>query len=186
MKKLIGLLLLPAFVLVVYLENTSLSTMDVWIGSEIAEVSSAMDVSLANLDRIPGPKLGTPAPDFTLNTLSGEEVSLSDYRGKKVLINFWAAWCTPCTKELPALEAFNKASPGVEVISINIDPEDNAKQFAEKAGISFPVLLDEYDEVNEEYRVISIPTTMLIDENGIVTNKHIGALDEEGFHVFVQ
>ncbi|WP_168412933.1 peroxiredoxin family protein [Bacillus salacetis] len=138
-------------------------------------------------DRLPGPKLGSPAPEFTLKSLSGETVSLTNFKGKKVLINFWAAWCKPCTAELPALEAFNKSGQkDIQVLSINIDPEDHAGEFAKEAGISFPVLLDEDDKVNEEYQVISIPTSLLIDENGYVINKHIGAMDEEGFHVFVQ
>ncbi|MGF2615965.1 TlpA family protein disulfide reductase [Rossellomorea vietnamensis] len=189
MKKLIGILLMISFLFVIYLENTSLSSMRKWSDSEHANAGELLvNSTLASdtPDRLPGPAIGTLAPEFSLNTLSEESIYLTDYRGKKVLINFWAAWCAPCTKELPALEAFKKANTAVEVISINIDPEDRAKEFAEKAGVSFPVLLDEDDKVNEAYGVISIPTTILINEEGFVVNKQIGALDEEGFHVFVQ
>ncbi|TYR72753.1 TlpA family protein disulfide reductase [Rossellomorea vietnamensis] len=188
MKKSIGLMLMISFVFVIYLENTSLFSTEIWSGSEveIAERIAVNSVPVTQARRLNGSEIGTLAPEFSLKTLSGKSIYLSDYKGKKVLVNFWAAWCAPCTKELPALEAFNKASSGVEVISINIDPEDRAKEFAEKAGISFPVLLDADDKVNTEYGVISIPTTVLIDEEGFIINKHIGALDEEGFHVFVQ
>jgi peroxiredoxin len=189
-KKLIGIILIISFVAVVYMENTSLPVMYDFEEPEELTTNVKAETTVTEdqiQDRLPGPKTGTKAPEFTLPTLKGETISLSDYRGKKVLINFWAAWCTPCTKELPALEAFKKAAPGdIEVISINIDPDDHAQEFAEEAGVSFPVLLDKDDKVNEEYQVISIPTTILIDASGNVINKHIGAMDEEGFHVFVQ
>ncbi|WP_409254026.1 TlpA family protein disulfide reductase [Bacillus sp. SCS-153A] len=190
MKKLIGILLLISFVLVIYMENTSLNVLYYFDGQRETTISRAVESPSTTEgelpDRLPGPKIGTLAPDFTLPTLSGDSVSLDDFKGKKVLINFWAAWCTPCTQELPALEAFNKANDEIEVISINIDPEDHAEEFARETGITFPVLLDKDDKVNDDYQVISIPTTMLIDEKGYMINKHIGALDEEGFHVFVQ
>jgi peroxiredoxin len=187
-KKLIGIVLIFSFMMVVYLENMSLPVMYDFEEEAATPVNSEISAADEEIpDRLPGPKIGSNAPEFTLETLTGETVSLSDFREKKVLINFWAAWCTPCTKELPALEAFRKARQNeIEVISINIDPEDHAKEFAEEAGITFPVLLDVDDQVNEEYQVISIPTTILIDEKGYVINKHIGALDEEGFHVLVQ
>lgn len=187
-KKLIGFMLMISFVIVIYLENTSLFSMEEWSVSEgkIAEEIAVNSVPVTQTRRLNGSEIGTLAPEFSLKTLSGKSIYLSDYKGKKVLINFWAAWCAPCTKELPALEAYNKASSGVEVISINIDPEDRAKEFAERAGISFPVLLDVDDKVNNDYGIVSIPTTVLVDEEGVIINKHIGALDEEGFHVFVQ
>lgn len=189
MKKLIGILLILSFMVVIYMENTSLPVM---YDFENADEALTKDTPVTTMteeevpDRLPGPKIGTLAPNFTLQTLTGETISLADLKGEKVLINFWAAWCTPCTQELPALEEFNKTNQDIKVISINIDPEDHAEEFSRDAGISFPVLLDEDDKVNENYQVISIPTTMLIDEKGYVINKHIGALDEEGFHVFVQ
>ncbi|WP_421384988.1 peroxiredoxin family protein [Bacillus salacetis] len=191
MKKLIGTVLILSFITVVYLENMSSPVMFKFDEEEekaAVSVDSEMSDAVGDVpDRLPGPKLGSIAPDFTLKTLTGDTISLTDFRGKKVLMNFWAAWCTPCTQELPALEAFkNGTQKDIEVISINIDPEDHAQEFAEDTGISFPVLLDIDDKVNEEYQVISIPTTMLIDEKGYVINKHIGAMDEEGFHVFVQ
>jgi peroxiredoxin len=187
-KKLIGIVLIFSFMMVVYLENMSLPVMYDFEEETATPVNSKIAAADDEIpDRLPGPKIGSNAPDFSLETLTGETVSLSDFRGKKVLINFWAAWCAPCTKELPALEAFKKARQNeIEVISINIDPEDHAEEFAKEAGITFPVLLDVNDQVNEEYQVISIPTTILIDEEGDVINKHIGALDEEGFHVLVQ
>ncbi|WP_232214192.1 peroxiredoxin family protein [Bacillus sp. SG-1] len=186
---LMGTLLIFLFMVVIYTENKSLPVMYEFKNTEevLSNDNAATSLTQEEVpDRLPGPKLGTMAPDFTLQTLTGETISLADLKGEKVLINFWAAWCTPCTQELPALEEFNKTNQDIKVISINIDPEDHAEEFARDAGISFPVLLDEDDKVNEDYQVISIPTTMLIDEKGYVINKHIGALDEEGFHVFVQ
>ncbi|WP_456271242.1 peroxiredoxin family protein [Bacillus sp. AK031] len=191
MKKLIGVMLIFFFGLVVYTDNSSQMVLYDFDEAEEQQASSTIQPSVQRTedvpDRLPGPKIGEAAPEFKLKNLSGETIALSEFKGKKVLINFWAAWCSPCTKELPALQAFMEANvDGIEVISINIDPEEHAAEFAENAGVTFPVLLDEKDEVNEAYQIISIPTTFLIDEEGKVINKHIGALDEEGFHVFVQ
>lgn len=125
-----------------------------------------------------GLKVGAKAPDFDLKTLAGDKVKLSDLKGKKVMLNFWATWCPPCKAEMPAMEEFHKeAGDDVVILAVNIDPHLDVKAFIDENGITFPILLDEEDKVNETYQVLSIPTTYFIDTKGNIGNKYIGAMN---------
>ena len=127
-----------------------------------------------------GINAGMVAPNFTLKNLAGEEVSLKDYRGKKVMVNFWATWCPPCKEEMPAMEKFYKAnSKEVEILAVNLDPQNNVKGFVEEKGLTFPILLDEEGSTQQAYSVISIPTTLILDEQGLIVKKHIGSMTFE-------
>lgn len=132
-----------------------------------------------------GLKNGAKAPDFELKTLTGETVKLSDFRGKKVLLNFWATWCGPCKEEVPHLEKFSKeAGDDVVILAVNIDPQLDVKGFAKQYGITFPVLLDEDDHVNTTYKIVAIPTTYFINSKGIIESKFPGAMSEEQMKVY--
>jgi peroxiredoxin len=125
-----------------------------------------------------GLKVGAKAPDFELKTLSGDTVKLSDLKGKKVMLNFWATWCPPCKAEMPAMEEFHKeAGDEVVILAVNIDPHLDVKAFVDENGITFPIPLDTEDKVNETYQVLSIPTTYFIDTKGNIGNKFIGAMN---------
>ncbi|MEH6991824.1 redoxin domain-containing protein, partial [Neobacillus drentensis] len=101
-----------------------------------------------------GLKVGAKAPDFELKTLSGDTVKLSDLKGKKVMLNFWATWCPPCKAEMPAMEEFHKeAGDEVVILAVNIDPHLDVKAFVDENGITFPIPLDAEDKVNETYQV---------------------------------
>lgn len=127
-----------------------------------------------------GLEIGLKAPNFELKTLDKKSIQLSDLKGKKTLINFFATWCHPCQIEMPILEKFsNEHSKEINIIAINIDPKANVKGFIKKLGISFPVLLDEKGHVNNKYQVLAIPTSYLVDEKGIIINKHIGVITEQ-------
>ncbi|WP_338469358.1 TlpA disulfide reductase family protein [Niallia sp. XMNu-256] len=131
-------------------------------------------------DTLPGLAIGEKAPDFELKTLSGETVKLSDYRGKKVLINFWATWCPPCKEEMPDMEKFYQENrEDVVILAVNIDPQFNVKQFVSDMGVTFPILLDEKDEVNFQYQVLTIPTTYFIDQEGIIRYKYLTAMTQD-------
>ena len=124
------------------------------------------------------PVIGKPAPDFQLKNLDGQSISLSDFRGKPVLINFWASWCQPCVYEMPFIqEVFEEWSgQGLVVLTINIgESSSKAKTFMESHDLSFPVLLDTKQDVAEKYNIRGIPTTFFIDENGIIKRMKIGA-----------
>ncbi|WP_419887390.1 redoxin domain-containing protein [Neobacillus niacini] len=125
-----------------------------------------------------GLKVGAKAPDFELKALAGDTVKLSDFKGKKVMLNFWATWCPPCKAEMPAMEEFHKeAGDDVVILAVNIDPHLDVKAFVDENGITFPIPLDEEDKVNEMYQVLSIPTTYFIDTKGNIGNKYIGAMN---------
>lgn len=129
-------------------------------------------------------KEGYPAPDFELPTLEGETIKLSDYRGKKIILNFWASWCPPCKAEMPFMQSFyEKNKDKVEIVAVNLTNIDNGrtaiKEFVEDYGLTFPIPLDEEGEIGQLYQAFSIPTSYIIDSNGIITKKVIGPMDEE-------
>ena len=132
-----------------------------------------------------GLKIGAKAPDFELKTLSGETVKLSSLKGKKVMLNFWATWCPPCKAEMPDMEKFYKQSgKDVVILAVNIDPQLDVKGFVDEYGITFPILLDDKDEVNESYQILSIPTTYFINSKGVIQNKYTGAMNIDSMKQF--
>ena len=128
---------------------------------------------------IPAPQEGFLAPDFELVTLEGEMVSLAEMRGKVVLLNFWASWCPPCRKEMPAMQKiFDEYNQEDFVIlavnSTNQDRISDAEAFSIEQGLSFPILLDTDGRVANQYQVRSLPTSFFIDPNGIIREIVIG------------
>ncbi|WP_066186128.1 redoxin domain-containing protein [Gracilibacillus timonensis] len=126
-----------------------------------------------------GLEVGNLAPDFQLATLSGETVALSDYRGSKVMLNFWATWCPPCRVEMPDMEKFHQDTE-IEILAVNLtETEPNTEQvqqFVNEYGLSFPILLDEVIEVANTYAIQPIPTSFMIDSEGIIQFKTFGPL----------
>jgi len=132
------------------------------------------------LDQLGGLTIGREAPDFTLKTLEGKEVSLSDYKGKKVMLNFWATWCPPCKKEMPAMQQFSEeAGEDIVVLAVNMDPENDVEGFALNYELTFPIVLDQPESgslISEQYKIMSIPTTFFIDRDGIIQHKFFGEM----------
>lgn len=132
-----------------------------------------------------GLKIGEIAPDFTLTNLEGQEISLSDFRGKKVVLNFWASWCGPCRKEMPAMQKFYEAykDKNVEVIAVNLThferKREHVDEFVNEFGLTFPIPLDVDNEQYETYNVLTIPTTYFLDENGVIKERHLGPMTYE-------
>ena len=120
------------------------------------------------------------APDFTLLDIGGQQVSLQQYRGKVVFLNFWATWCIPCREEMPALERLHQAYQAQDLAIISIDLKesvDQVKAFFQKHGLSFPSLLDPNGVVFRDYLVAGMPTTYLIDRDGTILARGVGGRD---------
>ncbi len=122
---------------------------------------------------------GDAAPDFRLQTLDGGSVSLSELRGKVVLLHFWATWCPPCVEEIPSLDRLYRSQPhdGFAVLAVSVD-EGGApavKAFLERNGLTLPVLLNPDRSVAAGYGTFKFPETYLVDREGIVRYKIIGA-----------
>ncbi len=132
------------------------------------------------------------APDFTLDSLSGQDRSLESFRGSLVMLNFWASWCGPCIKEKPSMASMYSElkEKGLEIIGINLQEErETAQTFADEHNIPFTVLLDIKGEVGGMYGVRSIPTTYIIGRDGTVLGGAIGARewdDEKMISAFTQ
>ena len=128
------------------------------------------------------PWIGKPAPDFQLSTLNGQPVSLSDLRGKPVLVNFWATWCLPCRGEMPYIQQIYDEwqAKGLVLLAINIgeSPSQVAK-FMQSQGLSLPVLLDGKGNIAVMYNVRAIPTTFFIDRDGIIKDMKVGAFQSK-------
>ncbi|MDZ5472749.1 TlpA disulfide reductase family protein [Bacillus sp. 31A1R] len=138
-------------------------------------------------DNLPGLGVGLKAPDFELKNLEGKTVKLSDYAGKKVMLNFWATWCPPCKAEMPDMQKFYKeAGDDIVILAVNIDPQYDVAGFAKEMNISFPILLDEKDKVSTVYKILTIPTTYFIDEKGIIRHKYLSALPIEKMREYTE
>lgn len=143
-------------------------------------ITNTHAMSTQTTDNLPGLRVGEKAPDFELKTLDGKTAKLSDYRGKKVILNFWATWCPPCKAEMPDIQKYHQeAGDSVVILAVNIDPQYDVQKFVRDTNVTFPVLLDSKDEVNTLYRILTIPTTYFIDEKGIIRSKHLSVMTVE-------
>jgi cytochrome c biogenesis protein CcmG, thiol:disulfide interchange protein DsbE len=132
------------------------------------------------------PELNREAPAFDLQELGGGTISLADYQGQVVLLNFWGTWCEPCKRELPALEQAHQryGEQGLAVIGVNLThnertqggSEATIQAFLEQFGVTYPNVLDEQGEVTNAYRVFPLPTSFFIDGTGRIRYVHIGEL----------
>lgn len=125
---------------------------------------------------------GQLAPDFTLQDAQGNNVRLSDYRGRKVIVNFWASWCPPCRAEMPHMQRFyeKRGSDDIFLLSVNLTSLEKsggaARKFADKHGITFPIALDKEGDVLDLYNVRAYPTTYVLDERGVTQDIIVGPM----------
>ena len=124
-----------------------------------------------------GPRVGRPAPAFSLQSLQGRTIRLSSLRGKVVFLDFWASWCVPCRAEFPVLQRLQEryAERGLRVIGISVDQEaTNARGFVQRTGARFLVLHDRDRDVAERYAPSSMPTSFVIDREGVLRHVNRG------------
>lgn len=140
----------------------------------------------APLSSSPGPREGFLAPDFTLDALDGTKVTLSELRGKIVVVNLWATWCFPCRAETPALERSYEQyrDSGVVVLGVNLTNQDSvsdAKSFVQEFKLTYPILLDRDGNVAYLYQLRGIPTTFFINRHGVIRTAVVGGPMSETF-----
>jgi peroxiredoxin len=122
-------------------------------------------------------ELEDTVPDFTLKSMSGENLRLEEYRGKVVLINFWASWCGPCRQEMPILQKIHdRYEPlGFTVLGVNVDEkQEKARKIVERLDVDFPLLLDTDQLVSEAYDVNAMPYSVLVGRDGKINYIHRG------------
>jgi peroxiredoxin len=131
-----------------------------------------------------GPRIigeGDRAPEFRLTSLDGRQVSLSDFKGKVVMVHFWATWCPPCVEEMPTIEKLYRNFQGkdFEILAVSVDEggPDAIRSFLKQNRLTLPVLLDPGAPVSKTYGTFKFPETYIVDRNGIVKYKAIGPRD---------
>jgi len=135
---------------------------------------------------ISGAKEGTKAPEFTINTVDGQKVSLSDFSGKPVILDFWATWCGPCRMEIPGfVELKKKYGDKIGIIGISLDrSQKQVVKFKEAYKMNYPVamatreIVEAYSKI---YKIMYIPTTFIIDKNGNIYDIYVGYKPKEDF-----
>jgi len=142
--------------------------------NRIAAVIAAAALALPALAADP---TGSQAPPFSLGSKAGSTVSLAQYKGQVVMLNFWASWCGPCRQEMPLLESIYKKYNrlGFTMIGVNVEPDSNAaNEWLKQTPVSFPILYDKDSKVSKMYDVAGMPSTVIIDRTGKVRVLHRG------------
>lgn len=184
MKKNIGLLLV--LILIVIMLST-------YIKQQIERSQQIKAETIGREVELVGAEKGKFAPDFTLSTIDGQSVSLTDYKGKKVILNFWASWCPPCKVEMPHMQQYYQKyakQDNVVILAANLSYTDGSKdkvqQFVDSFDITFPILMMNNKKVVQLYDIISLPTTFIIDTDGRIQHKIVGPLDQKTIKEYVQ
>lgn len=124
---------------------------------------------------------GSESIDFTLPDLNGKQVSLKDFKGKVVFLNFWATWCKPCEEEMPSMQGLYESLRGApfEIVAVSVDKDRDevVKNYAKKYGLTFTILHDKKGTIKEIYKTTGVPETFIVDQNGNIAEKVWGPRD---------
>ncbi len=145
----------------------------VWIFASVDKTGAS------TAGRIPAPQKGFLAPDFALKTPTGQTYTLSQLKGKAVLVNIWATWCPPCRAEMPTIQKFYQQyqSQGLVVLGVNATAQDNPLDivpFVTQYGLTFPILLDETNDLGSKYNLRSLPSSFFVNRDGTIADVVIG------------
>lgn len=189
MKKNIGLIIVMALIAI---------TVGVYAKDQIAkDRETKIDESLlgASIDlnqKQKGLRKGDTPPDFTLETVDGEKLTLSDFKGKKVILNFWATWCPPCKAEMPHMQKYydkKGKEQNFEIIAVNLTKQEKSKdlvtKFLKNYGITFHVPFDVDGETEKAYKVITYPSTYILNEEGTIEHSIIGPMNEDMMETYI-
>ena len=133
-------------------------------------------------------RIGAPAPDFEWTSLDGQTLRLSTYRGKVVVVNFWATWCPPCREEMPALQRVAASEPDVVVLEVDLmEPGDKARSFLDSLGLDrLQPVLDGDGATTRRFGVLSLPSTFFIDKTGVIRHLELTAMSEAQIRTGIQ
>jgi thiol-disulfide isomerase/thioredoxin len=146
------------------------------------EAKEVNQISMPGSQPAPAELVGKPAAAFTLKNLSGKPTSLAAWKGKVVLLDFWASWCGPCRMELPTIAKLHREykNKGLAVVGVNVgETAGVAGAFLKKNNYTFPVLLDSNNQISDQYGATAIPTVVIIDRSGVVSSHFVGVRSEE-------
>lgn len=139
-----------------------------------------------NVQDAVGLEVGSIAPDISLMDMDGNQMKLSDLKGKKVFLNFWATWCPPCREEMPDIEKMKeKYGNDLTIIAVSsAESKDTVAAFLQEYSYTFSIYLDEDSSISRTYQLSAIPTSYFIDEDGIIQQKSVGAIDFESMEAY--
>ena len=152
-----------------------------WVAVAGGDDDGASGTAVPDAVRNGGPQVGDVAPDFTLKTFDGKSVSLSDYRGKPVVLNFWASYCHPCREEFPLFREQLAEHPG-EFVVLGVDAKDiesDAEKFAEDQKATWPIVFDASNDVAKAYGVAAVPQTFFIRPDGTVAVRYYAQIPDD-------
>jgi peroxiredoxin len=162
----------------------------------VYQMVSSDDGNGSDAVAVGGPRIGQPAPDFTLQTHDGEPFTLSEHRGEVVVVNFWGSWCEPCREEMPALQSAWEERQDEDVVFVGVgskrDSEENAVEFAEEYGVTYPIGRDTEGgtvaagQISKDYQINWYPMTFFIDANGNISAIVITEMDSVDLDHYIE
>ena len=183
LKKLVPVILLAALLIWGIYDVVNKNNIN---NEAVGKINTNTEVITDKNDEIKiGLEKGNLAPDFELTTLDGRKVKLSDYRGKKVILNFWATWCPPCRAEIPDMDKFYSSYKDKDIVILGVNltkaeqDQTSVKSFIKEYGVTYPIPLDKESLAAEMYQVSAIPTSYIIDPQGTIIQKIVGPMDFE-------